>query len=246
MTGAIWEFTPGTNTWLLKNAVLPVSRGYIPTLAVYDFKVGTYLIYTGGGSDWNGTTLVDTNDSFKYDPIADSIGTIASIPRATAETRAVPWAFPKLPQEMLVMGGGRTPPNPSDEVNVYFPFTNGWGTYDHFITARRNFATDSNGGCDGFFGYGHIWLAGGYGSDGTPLSSMEIYCNPCAPPTPTATATTPPPSPTATATVTPPQPSPSPTIIDTPTPPRLPRRRCRALLPHRGLGLRQHRAPRVC
>jgi len=218
MTGAIWEFTPGTNTWLLKNAVLPVSRGYIPTLAVYDFKVGTYLIYTGGGSDWNGTTLVDTNDSFKYDPIADSIGTIATIPRATAETRAVPWAFPKLPQEMLVMGGGRTPPNPSDEVNVYFPFTNGWGTYDHFITARRNFATDSNGGCDGFFGYGHIWLAGGYGSDGTPLSSMEIYCNPCAPPTPTATATTPPPSPTATATVTPPQPSPSPTIIDTPTP----------------------------
>src|SRR5205814_5876713 len=180
MTGAIWEFTPGTNTWLLKNAVLPVSRGYIPTLAVYDFKVGTYLIYTGGGSDWNGTTLVDTNDSFKYDPIADSIGTIASIPRATGETRAVPWAFPKLPQEMLVMGGGRTPPNPSDEVNVYFPFTNGWGTYDHFITARRNFATDSNGGCDGFFGYGHIWLAGGYGSDGTPLSSIEIYCNPRA------------------------------------------------------------------
>ena len=76
MTGAIWEFTPGTNTWLLKNAVLPVSRGYIPTLAVYDFKVGTYLIYTGGGSDWNGTTLVDTNDSFKYDPIADSISTV--------------------------------------------------------------------------------------------------------------------------------------------------------------------------
>src|SRR5205814_6349206 len=92
MTGAIWEFTPGTNTWLLKNAVLPVSRGYIPTLAVYDFKVRTYLIYTGGGSDWNGTTLVDTNDSFKYDPITDSISTIASIPRATAETRAVPWA----------------------------------------------------------------------------------------------------------------------------------------------------------
>jgi hypothetical protein len=32
--------------------------------------------------------------------------TIASIPRATGETRAVPWAFPELPQEMLVMGGG--------------------------------------------------------------------------------------------------------------------------------------------
>ena len=106
MTGAIWEFTPGTNTWLLKNAVLPVSRGYIPTLAVYDFKVGTYLIYTGGGSDWNGTTLVDTNDSFKYDPIADSISTIASIPRATGETRAVPWAFPSCLKRCLSWAGG--------------------------------------------------------------------------------------------------------------------------------------------
>ena len=30
----------------------------------------TYLnfIWTAGGSDWDGTTLVDTNDSFKYDP----------------------------------------------------------------------------------------------------------------------------------------------------------------------------------
>jgi hypothetical protein len=146
MTDTIWEFTPGTNTWVLKNAVLPVSRGYIPTLAVYDFIVGTYLIYTGGGSDWNGTTLVDTNDSFKYDPIADSITTIASIPRATGETQAIPWTLSKSPQEMLVMGGGRTPPNPSNEVDVYLPFTNGWGTYGHFVTARRNFATDSNGG----------------------------------------------------------------------------------------------------
>ena len=90
-TDTIWEFTLGTNTWVLKNAVLPVSRGYIPTFAVYDFTVGTYLIYTGGGSDWNGTTLVDTNDSFRYDPVADSITTIASIPQATGETQAVPW-----------------------------------------------------------------------------------------------------------------------------------------------------------
>ena len=228
MTDTIWEFTPGTNTWVLKNAVLPVSRGYIPTLAVYDFKVGTYLIYTGGGSDWNGTTLVDTNDSFKYDPIADFITTIASIPRATGETRAVPWAVPKLPQEMLVMGGGRTPPNPSNEVDVYVPFANDWGTYGQFITARRNFATDSDGGCDGFFGSAHIWVAGGYASDGTPLSSLEIYCYPCATPTATATATptAPPPSPTATATVTPtitPPPTPSPTpsepsVTPSPTP----------------------------
>jgi len=199
MTDTIWEFTPGSNTWVLKNAVLPVSRGYIPTIAVYDFTVGSYLIYTGGGSDWNGTTLIDTNDSFKYDPIGDSITTIASIPRATGETQAVPWALSKSPQEMLVMGGGRTPPNPSNEVDNYLPFANGWGTYGHFITARRNFATDSNGGCG--FSYGNIWLVGGYATDGTPLSSMEIFCEPCFQGTPTATPTVPhTPTPTATAT----------------------------------------------
>jgi len=189
MTNQIWEFTPTTNVWVLKNAMLPVARGYIPTMAIYDFKIGSYLIYTGGGSDWNGTTLVDTTDSFKYDPVADSISTIANIPRATGETRALVWSDPKLPQEMWVMGGGTTPPNPSNEIDIYVTFENGWGTNFQFITARRNFATDSDGGCNGFFGTGHIWLAGGYASDGTPLSSMEIYCVPCATPTPTSTPT---------------------------------------------------------
>jgi len=64
MVNTIWEFTPTTNMWVQKKAVLPVARGCIPTMAIYDFKKGSYLIYTGGGSDWNGTTLVDTTDSF--------------------------------------------------------------------------------------------------------------------------------------------------------------------------------------
>ena len=60
MTNQIWEFTPTANAWVLKNAVLPVARGYIPAAATNDG-----FIYTGGGSDWNGTTLVDTHDSFR-------------------------------------------------------------------------------------------------------------------------------------------------------------------------------------
>jgi len=197
MTNQIWEFTPTTNVWILKNAVLPVARGYIPARAIYGFSNG-YRIYTGGGSDWNGTTLVDTNDSFTYDPTADSITTIPNIPRATGETAAVVWQLGKAPQGMLVMGGGRTPPNPSNEIDVYTPDVNGWGQYGHFLTARRNFAVDSNGGCG--FSSGRIWLAGGYASDGTPLSSMEIYCEPCFQGTPTATPTV---TPIVTATRTP-------------------------------------------
>ena len=218
MTDQIWEFTPTTNVWVLKNAVLPVARGYIPAREIYDLI--TDRIYTGGGSDWNGTTLVDTSDSFSYDPVADSITTIANIPRATGETQAVVWMYPKQPAEMYVMGGGRTPPNPSNEVDDYSPFTNQWLSGGHFLAARRNFAVGSDGGCGEFFGYGHIWLAGGYDANGTPLSSMEIYCVPCA--TPTATAT-----PIATATFTPtatptathtPTPTPTATFTATPTP----------------------------
>ena len=92
MTNTIWEFTPTTNVWAQKNAVLPVARGYIPTAAVGNF------IYTGGGSSWNGTTLVDTNDSFRYDPIADVITTIPNIPRATGETQGFSYQFPACPR----------------------------------------------------------------------------------------------------------------------------------------------------
>jgi hypothetical protein len=211
MTNQIWEFTPTTNVWVLKNAVLPVARGFIPATTITIVGDG---IYTGGGSDWNGTTLVDTNDSFRYNPVADFIVSIPNIPRSTGETRALTIALPDTPPYTFVMGGGRTPPNPSNQINVYAPSSNSWFTFGGFITARRNFAVDSNIGCSGHEGTIHIWLAGGYDSQGTPLSSMELYCLPCATPTPTPTPTpTRTVTPTATATFTP-----TPTATFTPTP----------------------------
>jgi hypothetical protein len=187
MIDQIWEFTPGTNTWVQKNAVLPVPLGYIPTSRA----VTLTGIFTAGGSLWNGTDLQDSTYSFGYDPGADTISSNASIPRATGETRAL-WMFvPKEPGAIFVMGGGRTPPNPSNEVDVYNLCCGPWQTGPAFVTARRNFATDG----DGF----HIWLVGGYASDGvTPLSSMEIFCSRSGSPTATATATA-----TATSTITP-------------------------------------------
>jgi hypothetical protein len=200
MTDAIWEFTPATNAWVQKNAHLPVPLGYIPTASIVNG------IYTGGGSTWDGNALHDSNNSFVYDPVADSISTIPSIPRATGETRAVPFALTGGNNyDMWVMGGGRDAPNPSNEIDVYERLNNFWTTsfFYHFASPRRNFAVDA--------GYCYIWLAGGYASDGvTPLSSMEIFCFP--PPVPTATATataTPTASPPPTATV-PPTPTPSP------------------------------------
>ena len=105
-----------------------------------------------------------------------------SIPRATGETRALNFC-----NQMYVMGGGRTAPNPSNEVNVYDPVANTLVTRRMpFATARRNFPTATDGTT-------HIWLSGGYGSDGlTVLDSMEIFScpvSPCGAPSPTPTAT---------------------------------------------------------
>ena len=104
MTNQIWEFDPNRpagTMWAQKSAVLPVARGYIPTVAIGG------IIYTGGGSDYQGGTVVDTADFFAYNPSTDTITTIASIPRATGETRAVNWNG-----QMWVLGGGRVAPNP--------------------------------------------------------------------------------------------------------------------------------------
>jgi hypothetical protein len=172
---------------------------------------GAY-IYTAGGSDWNGTTLVDTTNSFRYDPVSDSITATPNIPRATAETQALRFPGGRCAPAIWVMGGGRTPPNPSSEVDIHCPDSpEEWTIGMPFVTARRNFPTDTDGrGIS--FGTGHVWLAGGYASDGAPLSSMEIYCHavptPSEPPgTPTATPTA---SPTATATRRTPVPRPRP------------------------------------
>lgn len=210
-TNQIWQFTPPT-TWVQKATVLPVARGYIPTTTIGS------LIYTGGGADITGGVITDEPDSFVYNPVADSISTIANIPRPTGETRAL-----NVNNTMWVMGGGRTAPNPSNEVDIYDPVAGTWSIGTPFATARRNFPTDTDGTT-------RIWLAGGYAPT-APIASMEIFCaasgasptptaTPTATHTPTATATathTPTATPTATATATH-TPTATPTATATATP----------------------------
>ena len=73
--------------------------------AASSIRVGA-AIFTAG-------VLTDTTNSFVYNPVANTIGTITAIPRATGETRAL-----NFNGKMLVMGGGRTAPNPSNEVDA--------------------------------------------------------------------------------------------------------------------------------
>jgi hypothetical protein len=186
-TNQIWRFDPapavGSKWTQMVNA--PMGVMYAPTCLIDG------IIYVGGASDFQGGLVVDTTTSFSFNPVANSIGSIAAIPRATGETRALTFNG-----QMLVMGGGRVAPNPSNEVDIYDPGTNTWTTgspVPSFTTARRNFPTDTDGTTK-------IWLAGGYDNTGVPVASMEIFCNAEATPTPTPTPTV---TPTATATITP-------------------------------------------
>jgi FG-GAP-like repeat/Kelch motif/Galactose oxidase, central domain len=156
-TNSIWQFTPGSNTWVQKSASLPTTQMFVPTTTIGG------LIYTGGGTDYQGGTLIDTTNSYIYNPDSDTIAALPSIPRATGETRAF-----SLGGEMWVLGGGRVAPNPSNEVDIYNPNTNTWRLGPAFSTPRRNFPAAANGS--------RIWIGGGYASDNvTPLDSMEIF-----------------------------------------------------------------------
>src|SRR5437867_2160333 len=200
-TNQIWQFDPtaavGAKWTQMTNT--PEGIMYAPTCTIGN------LIYVGGASDYSGGTVIDTTNSFSFNPATNTIGAIAPIPRATGETRAVNFC-----NRMYVLGGGRVTPNPSNIVNVYDPVSNTWSLGLPFVTARRNFAADTDG-------TNRIWLAGGYPPT-SPTDSMEIFNCPVSPcggasPTPTATATagasatptatrTPTPTPTCQATYT--------------------------------------------
>ena len=71
MDDNIWQFDPVALVWTHKNAHLPTQLGYIPQATIGN------LIYTGGGSTYDGTLLHDSTISLVYDPVADTIGNIA-------------------------------------------------------------------------------------------------------------------------------------------------------------------------
>jgi hypothetical protein len=201
-TNQIWQFDPTAAVGSKWTQMVNTPEGimYAPTCSING------IIYVAGASDYQGGTVVDTTNSFSFDPVANTIGSILPIPRATGETRALIFNG-----GMYVMGGGRVAPNPSNEVDIFDPGTNSWTIGIPFVNPRRNFPADTDG-------TDHIWLAGGY-EPSTPAADMEIFFQcPQGTPTPTPTAT-PTATPTITPTVTPtPPPRPTPTPRPRPTP----------------------------
>ncbi len=158
VTNRIFEFTPENSAgsqWIQKSAILPVALAYIPAAAIGD------LIFTAGGSTFAPCNLTETNNSFVYDPVKDSISLIANIPRAAGETQAV-----TISDEMWVLGGGRTAPQPSAEVNIYNPVTGEWRAGSPLNAGRRNFPAASDGL--------RVFVAGGYNSSLAPVKTAQV------------------------------------------------------------------------
>ena len=163
MTTQIWKFDPALaagSRWSLVPTPLPAPRGYIPTAASGGF------IYLAGGSDFVAALLVDTNQSLRFNPATNALTAIAPIPRVTAETRAVAHPFDNT---IWVLGGGRTAPNPSTQVDVYNPATDTWSTAPAMNTARRNFAADVDP--QG----ARIFEAGGYNTGNLPVALNDQF-----------------------------------------------------------------------
>jgi hypothetical protein len=204
-TNQIWQFDPTAAVGSKWTQMVNTPEGvmYAPTCTIGG------IIYLAGASDYSGGTVIDTTNSFSFNPATNMTGFIPPIPRATGETRAL-----NFNGKMYVMGGGRVAPNPSNEVDILDPSSNTWSVGLPFVNARRNFPTDTNG-------TDHIWLSGGY-EPSTPAADMEIFFCPQVSPTPTPTPTA-----TATATATPTPtatPAPRPTPTPRPRPPTPPPR----------------------
>jgi hypothetical protein len=163
---AIWEYDPNAapgGRWTLKTAVLPIGLGYIPTATS-----GSFIYLMGGSTFTPPATLADTSSSLRYDPTLDVVTPTSPIPRVTAETRAV-----TQPSDgsIWVLGGGRTTPNPSAQVDVYRPGLDSWITAPALLTARRNFAADFDPAT------GRVWTVGGYNAGNAPqLVNEQFEC----------------------------------------------------------------------
>ena len=122
-TNQIWQFDPtgAVGAKWLQRVNTPVGIMYAPTASING------LIFVGGASDFQGGLVIDTTNSFGFDPAVNLIFPIPPIPRATGETRALTYND-GTGAKMLVMGGGRVAPNPSNQVNIFEPGTNSWTT----------------------------------------------------------------------------------------------------------------------
>jgi hypothetical protein len=166
MDNRVWEFDPmaaSGSRWTLKTATLPVALGYIPTATV-----GSY-IYLAGGSEYVAAVPTNTTGLYRYDPVADSFTTLASMTAETSNTKAVSM----FGEQLWVLAGAFG--TSISSVQVYDPATDSWVAGPDSGYARRNFAVDIDPAT------GKIYAYGGYYPSGTEPTDVAQAFTACVP-----------------------------------------------------------------
>jgi len=176
VAGVVFEYDPATNTWTKKKQMARPAHHL--ALAGYQGKV--YIF--GGFVPPQGTTpgWVPINNSWEYDPVADSWKSLAPMPTARGAAQAA-----EVGGRIYVIGGGtlapgaekpyldfETPQNSLSTVEEYNVETNTWRTRTPMPTPRNHVALGAING--------KIYVAGGrvgapYISLGSDVSLVEIY-----------------------------------------------------------------------
>ena len=104
--------------------------------------------------------MVDTTHAFRYDPVANTVAALASLPRPVSQAVAI-----TVVGRLWLLGGGATPAN---QVDVYDPATNAWSAGPAFANPRRLHAAAIDPLTE------WVFLAGGYETT-APAGNMEMF-----------------------------------------------------------------------
>ena len=118
-----FEYNPGSNTWAIKSATYPDNQVSNMACGILTDS-GTPYIYCVGGSAGGQTTATDR--VFRYNPVTDTIQTIASPWPGDADGITLPGGFTAFNGKLYILGGFKINTAMTDEIWEFTPGTNTW------------------------------------------------------------------------------------------------------------------------
>jgi hypothetical protein len=126
-----FEYDPGSNSWTTKSAIYPDANTNNMACGVMNDS-GTDYIYCVGGSNF--TTQGTTGRVFRYDPVADSITTVASN-WPPGDTGILPGGFTVFSNTLVTLGGFDIPNGVGiDQIWQFTPSPAGWEQKNSHLT----------------------------------------------------------------------------------------------------------------
>ena len=135
-----FEYDPTSNTWTIKSATFPDNEVSNMACGVLTDS-GTDYIYCVGGSAGGQTTATDR--VFRYDPITDTIETIASPWPGNVDGITLPGGFAVFLNNLYILGGFRLDTAMTDAIWEFTPATNVVGTEERAPARPTRLHTDS-------------------------------------------------------------------------------------------------------